>query len=33
LPLIRRMGDRVLVLRSGNLIDDIPAEIAPGVRP
>ena len=33
LSLIRRMGDRVLVLRSGQLIDDIPAESASGVRP
>lgn len=33
LALIRRMGDRVLVLKSGHLIDDIPAETAPGVRP
>lgn len=33
LPLIKRMGDRVLVLKTGQLIDDIPAETALGVRP
>lgn len=33
LALIRRMGDRVLVLREGRLIDDIPAEVAGGRMP
>jgi cell division transport system ATP-binding protein len=32
LDLIRRMGDRVLVLQKGCLIDDIPARIDPPVR-